>query len=265
MTTIPGIYEFNNAIVRQPGPSVASGLRAEDIGDPTYEGVMAEHEAYVTALGDAGVRVQVLDALDAFSDSIFVEDPALVFDNAAILLRPGAATRAGETAAIAPVLRERFETVQELSAGTVEGGDVLYTPDGLMIGLSERTSRDGAEALIACLAEIDQKGVIFNTPAGVLHFKSDCSLLDEETILSTERLAASGVFDGFRRIITPEGEEAAANALRVNGRVFVGADYPATIALLTAERYDVVPLKTSEITKIDAGLSCMSLRWHDRH
>jgi magnesium chelatase subunit D len=43
----------------------------------------------------------------------------------------------------------------------------------------------------------------------VLHFKTDCSLLDEETVFCTPRLAASGVFAGFRVILTPEGEDSA--------------------------------------------------------
>ena len=45
------------------------------------------------------------------------------------------------------------------------------------------------------------------TPPGVLHFKTDCSLLDGETILSTKRLDASGCFNGYRVIHTAEGED----------------------------------------------------------
>lgn len=262
MTVKYSVYQFDSAIVRKPSRSVVDGLRADDRGNPTYEGVLAEHAAYIEALGQAGVTVQVLDQLEEFPDSIFVEDPALVFTEGAILLRPGAKTREGETAIIAPTLRERFENVLEIDAGYADGGDVLNTPESVMIGLSARTDKDGAESLVACLAKIGRKGVVVETPANVLHFKSDCSLLDDTTILSTKRLADSGVFKDFRQIIVPEGEEAAANALRVNDTVFVGADYPKTIELLKAEGYNVVSLKTSEIAKIDAGLSCMSLRWH---
>ncbi|GEC31351.1 hypothetical protein EFR01_15220 [Sinorhizobium fredii] len=64
-------------------------------------------------------------------------------------------------------------------------------------------------------------------------------------------------------MIIPEGEEPAANALRVNDVVMVGADFPRTIEMLDKAGYNVVPLKTTEIGKIDAGLSCMSLRWFD--
>lgn len=257
------VYRFNTAIVRCPGRSVVRGLRADDRGDPTFEGVAAEHAAYVAALEDAGVRVTVLPALEAFPDSIFVEDPALVFTEGAILLRPGAETRAREVEHIAPSLGEHFDTVLRLGAGFADGGDILTTPERVLIGLSARTDRAGAEALQAALARLGRKSDAVTTPAGVLHFKTDCSLLDEERVLSTRRLAASGVFRDFRVIETPEGEEAAANALRINDWVFVGADYPRTLDRLRGEGFNVVPLRTTEIGKIDAGLSCMSLRWFD--
>lgn len=262
---MPAVYEFNSAIVRRPGASVVEGLRAGDRGNPDYQGVIAEHEAYVEALRASGVEVTVLPALEAFPDSVFVEDPALVFTEGAILLRPGAATRAGETAEIAPTLRAMFETVIEAPTdGFADGGDVLTTPEAVMIGLSARTDRAGAEALTSSLETLGKKARIVETPKGVLHFKTDCSLIDGETVLATHRLAGTGFFKGLRELVVPSGEEPAANALRVNNVFFVGADYPRTIDMLDAAGYEVVALKTTEIGKIDAGLSCMSLRWRQK-
>jgi dimethylargininase len=253
--------DFNNALVRTPARSVVRGLRAVDTGAPSHEGVLNEHAAYIAALEAAGVAVEVLPPSEDFPDSVFVEDTALVFGADAILLRPGAASRAGEANEMAPVLARRFQRVLAIEGGTVEGGDVLATPRGVFIGCSARTNAEGARELVGPLAAIGLKGLPVETPRGVLHFKSDCSLLDEETILCTARLAASGVFDGFRVVLTPEGEEGAANALRVNDRVFVGASYPRTAEALDALGFRVVTLATREIAKIDAGLSCMSLRW----
>lgn len=263
MSSKPAVYEFNAAIVRAPARSVVNGLHADDRGNPTFEGVQAEHSAYVAAMRAAGVETTMLPALENFPDSIFVEDPALVFPEGAILLRPGAASRIDETSEIAPTLNKMFDTVLDLpSPGFADGGDVLTTPKTVMIGLSARTDRLGAEGLIASLAKLGRKAEIVQTPDGVLHFKTDCSLLDDENVLSTRRLAQSGVFRDFRQVIIPEGEEAAANALRVNDVVMVGSDYPRTIEMLDRLGYKVVALKTTEIGKIDAGLSCMSLRWH---
>lgn len=257
----PDSLGFTHAICRTPSPSVVDGLRAVDRGDPDYAALLREHEAYVAALRAAGVSVEVLPALDAFPDAVFVEDPALVFGEGAILLRPGVSSRAGETAALEPDLRARFAKVLAIADGTADGGDILVTPERVMIGLSARTDRAGAEATARCLAALGRDATIVETPAGVLHFKSDCALLDPETVLVTARLAASGVFAGFREIVVPDGEEAAANALRINDVVLVGRAYTRTQTALEAVGYRVVALDTTEIGKIDAGLSCMSLRW----
>ncbi len=256
-----GFFDFNRALVRTPARSVVKGLRAVDTGAPRYEGVIAEQRAYVRVLKEAGVTVETLPPLEAFPDSVFVEDAALVFTGAAIVLRPGAPTRRGEAEAIAPELEQRFARVLRLERGSVDGGDVLTTPRGVFIGISARTTAEGAEALCALLAEIGQRGVVVATPPGVLHFKSDCALIDEDTVLATARLAASGVFDGFEAVTVPEGEEGAANLIRVGDRLLISNVYPRTAELLAWRGRRIVPMATTEIAKIDAGLSCLSLRW----
>ena len=260
--TKASVTDFTNIIVRRPAASVTDGLRAVDVGAPDFTCLQSEHDAYIEAMKAAGVFINVLPALEDFPDSIFVEDPALVFPQGAILLRPGARTRRGEAAHIESALKSHFETVLKLpKGGHVEGGDVLRTPEKVMIGLSARTDLAGATGLVQCLSEFGLTGEIVQTPKDVLHFKTDCSLLDGQTVFTTKRLAASDIFDGFETIFVPDGEEAAANALRVNDVVMVGSDFPQSINLLGSMGYNVVPLKTTEIGKIDAGLSCMSLRW----
>jgi len=254
-------YAFTHAIVRHPARSVVRGLRAGDGPDPDFAGVAAEHAAYCAALRAAGVAVIELPALEAFPDSVFVEDAALVFPEGAIALRPGAPSRAGESAQLAPTLRDNFPRVLDLGAGHVDGGDVLATGAEVLIGLSARTDRAGAAALAVLLERFGRAARFVETPPGVLHFKSDCALLDGETVLATPRLAASGAFAGLCVLETPPGEEAAANALRVNDALFVAAGHERTIEMLARAGYGVVPLAVDHIARIDAGLSCLSLRW----
>jgi len=259
------VYDFNSAIVRLPGRSVVNGLRAHAGPAPVFERVAAEHEAYVEALRRAGLRVTVLDALEQFPDSIFVEDPALVFSEAAVLLRPGAPSRLSEAGELAPSLAARFPALLRLAEGHADGGDILVTPRRTFIGLSARTDASGANALQSVLASIGISSQVVNTPRGTLHLKSDCSLIDDETILATEELANSGLFDGFRILKLPPGERAAANAVRVNDVVLVRAGCPRAADLLVNHGLKIVPLSVMEIARIDAGLSCMSLRWFDAH
>jgi dimethylargininase len=83
-------------------------------------------------------------------------------------------------------------------------------------------------------------------------------------MLATESLANSGLFGGYDVLVAPAAERHACNALRVNDVVFVRAGCPRTADMLAARGLDVRALPVSEIAKIDAGLSCMSLRWFSR-
>jgi dimethylargininase len=256
------VFDFTHAIVREPGRSAVDGLREDKAQTPSFEKIAAEHRGYVAALRDLGLIVDVLPPLEAFPDSLFVEDPALVFPEGAILLRPGAPSREGEREPMRGVLKRHFPSVAELGETEfADGGDVLVTPQTIFIGLSKRTTRAGAQALAKHLRAFGRDARIAETPAGILHFKTASSLLDETTILCTPAMAQSGVFEDFRRIVTPSGEEAAANALRVNGTVLLGDRFPRTADLVRSHGFAVQTLAVSEIARLDAGLSCMSLRW----
>lgn len=255
------IFDFTDAIVRRPGASVVKGLRAGGGEDPTLEGVLAEHAGYVAALRAAGLAVEELEPLEDFPDAIFVEDPALVFTEGAILLRPGAPSREAEGHFLRDTLRRRFPQVLEQTEGYADGGDVLVMPDRAYIGLSARTDRTGAEALGRLLEELGMRWQVAETPAEVLHLKTASSLVDEETVLATAPLAASGIYAGYRVLEVPAGEESGANVLRMRDTLLVGAGFPRLAEMLDSFGAKVVVLPNAEIAKIDAGFTCMSLRW----
>lgn len=257
------VFEFTTAIVREPGKSVVNGIKSDPAAVPTYRGVLAEHRAYVDALAMAEVAVDILPPLETFADSVFVEDTALVFPDGAILLRPGAPSRLGEREEVRGALARHFANVAELGVGEyADGGDVLVTPETVFIGLSARTNRLGAEALIRHLAVLGRKARVVETPPGVLHLKSACALLSEDTVVAAPPLV--GAFAGYRVLETPAGEEAAANLVRINRLVLIAAGFPRLAERIAKEGLAVKPLPVSEIAKLDAGLSCMSLRWFKR-
>lgn len=253
---------FTHAIVRRPASSAVDGLRSVDRGDPDVAVLRREHAAYIDTLTRLGLTVEVLDPLEAYPDSMFVEDPALVFPDAAILLRPGAPSRLGETLELAPTLRQNFATVVSLGAdGFADGGDVLLTPHAVYIGLSARTDLAGATALADIIVSLGRRAAIVTPPPGVLHLKTGCSLVDDLTVLATRAVADADLFPGLDTIVVPEGEEAVANALCINGVVLIADGFPRTATLLASRGYEVRTLALDEVMTLDAGLSCMSLRW----
>ena len=254
-------YQFTHAIVRQPAKSIIKGLRAVDIGSPDYDQMLCDHKDYVKALTSAGVAVINLTALDKFPDGQFVEDTALCLPKAVILMRPGAPSRLGEVNEIAPKLRELFEDVYEIDdQGSIEGGDILVTGKEILVGRSARTDENGVRQLSEILTPLGYFIREVFTPPEILHFKTDCSLLGPYEILSTKRLQSSGCFDGYSVINVADGEEAAANAIRVNDYVIMPAGFPQTKAILEEHGYKVKVINNTECAKLDGGMSCLSLR-----
>lgn len=255
-------FRFTYAITRKPGPSIISGLRAVDIGAPDLTLMLTHHATYVAALKATGATLVELAAADAFPDSVFVEDTALCLPQGCVIMRPGAASRLGEAAEMAPHLRALYGQVLEIKGpGFIEGGDILVTGREILIGRSARTDAAGIAEFTSLVAPWGHTVREVVTPPGVLHFKTDCSLLDGDTILSTKRLAASGCFDGYRVIHTAPGEEAAANSIRFNDIVIVPAGFPATRAAIEAAGFSVKEIGNSECAKLDGGMSCLSLRF----
>ena len=255
-------YTFTHAITRLPGESIVHGLRAEDIGTPDLSLFLEHHASYVQKLRSTGAKVRILDACDAFPDATFIEDVALCLPEVAILMRPGAISRQGEVAEIESSLKEYYPAIHTINdTGTIEGGDILVTEKEILVGLSERTNMNGVLNLQHILSQWNYHVRTIEIPKNVLHFKTDCSLLDEETILSTKRLADSGCFKGYRVIHTHEGEEACANSIRFNNLTIMPHGFPKTADILRKHGYQVEYVKNTEAAKLDGGMSCLSLRF----
>jgi dimethylargininase len=164
---------------------------------------------------------------------------------------------------MAPHLASLYGRVTRIEGADsfIEGGDILVTGSEVLVGRSARTNAAGIAELAAILAPWGHALREVHTPPGVLHFKTDCSLLDERTVLATPRLAASGCFAGYRVVHTGFGEEAAANAIRFNDLVLMAAGFPATRAAVEQAGFTVREIGNSECAKLDGGMSCLSLRF----
>jgi dimethylargininase len=252
---------FSNAIVRVPCPSIINGLTAASLGKPDYNLAMQQHSQYVDALRSAGLNVRILYEDNLYPDSTFIEDVALCTVDFAVITNPGAPSRKGETRDIKEVLREFYDTIEEIkSPGTLEAGDVMMTKDHFFIGISERTNIEGAGQLIKILERHGMTGSAI-TLKKMLHLKSGASFLEHDNVLVGGELINCPDFERFNKIIVKPEESYAANSLWINDTVLVPSGFPDTKRKIEAAGYITITLDMSEFRKVDGGLSCLSLRF----
>jgi dimethylargininase len=255
---------FRHAIARLPGANFTEGLTRVDLGPPDLATALAQHAAYCAALRACGLAVEVLAADAAHPDACFVEDCAIVLPEGAILTRPGAPSRAGEVAGIAPALHAHFPAPDRVDApGTLDGGDICVAGRHVFIGISQRTNDEGAAQLERWLdargyshARVDIRGI-----DAILHLKSGLTALAGGHLVLIGALASNPAFAAYEHLVVAPEEAYGANAVQVNERVLVAAGHPRLAAQLEALGYAPLVLDMSEYAKLDGGLSCLSLRF----
>ncbi len=252
---------FNQAIVRRPGKSLVNGITTAGLGQPDYQQALDQHDAYIDALQSCGLTVTVMHADEHYPDGMFVEDTALVMPGLAIVTRPGADSRRGETVSIKKQLAQFFDPVEIIEApATVDAGDIMMVGRHFYIGLSERTNEAGAGQIIQHLNKHGYHGSTISISEG-LHFKSSISYLENNHIVVTGELVEKPQLAEFNSVVIDSADACSANSVWINNRVLVPAGFATTSQAIAALGYEVIELDVSEFQKLDGGLSCLSLRF----
>ena len=99
---------------------------------------------------------------------------------------------------------------------------------------------------------------------GCLHLKSAATQVADGVLLVQPEWVDMAVFAEHRLIAVDPGEEHAANALRIGGRVIHPVCFPKTQERLRAAGIDVVPVDISELQKAEGAVTCCSLVFAER-
>jgi dimethylargininase len=247
------------AIVREVSPSINDcelsfhDRQAIDIAKAT-----AQHQAYRDCLAELGVRIVSLPAEPDLPDAVFVEDPAVVLDEVAIISNMGAPSRRPEATSLANAL-SRYRPLKFLTdPATLDGGDVMRIGRSVFVGLSRRTNREGIDQLSGLLEPYGYKVQPVEV-RGCLHLKSACSHIGNDTVLVNRSWIDVEPLAGYELLGVPEDEPAAGNALLVNDVVIIPASFPKARALLEKRGFRVRAIDVSELQKAEAGVTCTSL------
>src|SRR6266487_3962864 len=116
---------------------------------------IVQHKAYQDCLTELGVEVVSLPAEPELPDAVFVEDPALVVDEVAVVTIMGTPSRRPEARSIADALSHYRPITFLREPATLDGGDVLRIGRRVFAGLSRRTNREGIAQLRDLLQAFD--------------------------------------------------------------------------------------------------------------
>ena len=150
-------FHYRRAVVSGvPETFAERAIRSNDPLDPIDLGKAREqHAAYVSELRKLVPEVVVMEPDARYPDMVFVEDPAVVLLDKAIINKIGHPTREGESAKMQETLEEMgIEThhLQKIDPrATLDGGDVLFTGREFLVGLSRRTNKASAIHTACCV------------------------------------------------------------------------------------------------------------------
>lgn len=217
-----------------------------------------QHQAYEALLRKLGARVISLPPEPELPDSMFVEDPAIVLDEIAVILPMGTESRRGEAASLEKELSKYRKLAHVSLPGTLEGGDVLRIGRKLYVGLTKRSNTEGIRQLREIVTRHGYE-VVSVPVTGCLHLKSAVTSIAENTLLANRAWFDTTPFTGYDWIDVDPGEPHAANALSLGGTIILPASFPRTRGRVAALDYRVTTLDISELQKAEAGLTCSSL------
>jgi dimethylargininase len=286
-----------------------------------------QHEQYSAALkaNPACAQLICLPCTEQYPDSVFVEDAAVALPGGQLLLTaPGAPSRRGEVDQMAhdlpQALRARIArrvghpgaytptvrpSTREAAAATVpissvngaprlEGGDIMRVGGVTFVGLSTRTNRAGADAMMEALNMAAPGHVVAAVPVPqrTLHLKSVVSwggaeagffIVDSaegrhtwDALRGSHRAAlashahAGGVAAPEARAldwrVTWVPDALGANVLRLGRAVYwnsaASVETQRLFERLATEQQahlDYIPLDMGELAKVDGALTCCSV------
>jgi dimethylargininase len=246
-------------LVRRPSPRLAAGELTHVERVPVDAQVaLAQWHGYVDAFRDHGWDVTTVEPADEHPDGVFVEDAVVVFDDLAVLTSPGADSRRGELATVAPLVDGLGLMVHRIERpGTLDGGDVLKVGRTAYVGRSARTNDAGIDQLRGILAPAGWS-VVAVPVTRALHLKSAVTALPDGTVVGRAELVGdTGVFPSFQPVPEPHGSAVVDLG---GGTLVMSAAAPETARLFRERGYQVVPLAISEFEKLEGCVTCLSVR-----
>lgn len=244
------------ALVREPGNSYRHCISCHPLRHTIdVELAREQHAVYRKTLSELGLEVIPLPKDDLHPDSCFIEDTAVIHAGKAMISRMAREERRGEEGPIEAALKEYLKLKRTIAPATLEGGDVIHIPDGLISGITQRTNREAIKQMNNWF------GISVRTieDLSIMHLKSHVTYVGRQMMVATKRYVCHPALKGYMTLAVPDDEAYAANTLTIGGTVLLPKKRTKIQKIIKSAGFDLVTLDTSEFEKCDGALTCLSL------
>lgn len=254
-----------HALIRRPSPRLADGLVTHIERSDDVDAELAERQwnGYVAALHDQGWTTHEVSPAPDRPDSVFVEDTMVVYEDLAVMCRPGAEERWSEVPAAEDAVRAEGYRIARIEApGTLDGGDVLKHAGTVWVGIGGRTNAEGVAQLTARLQSFGVN-VVAVALTKALHLKSAVTALPDGTVVGYEPVVDDPSVWGEKFLAVPE-EPGAHVVLLDDDVLLMSSAAPRTAELFEQRGYRVIGVDISEFEKLEGCVTCLSVRLRGR-
>jgi dimethylargininase len=248
------------ALVRRPSLRLAEGELTHLVRTAVDVPVaLLQHAAYLALLARHGLASIELPELPDYPDGLFVEDIVVSIDGQLVLTRPGAASRRGEVDSADVTLRALGLASARIAApATLDGGDVLVLDRHVLVGRSTR-SNEAAHEQLRALLHGTRRSVVRVDVERALHLKTGVTRLPDGSLIAYADFVDIALLEGLGYRVLRASEPSGSDVLCLGDSVVLPSDAPRTAADLKQHSYKVECIDISELQKLEAGVTCMSV------
>jgi arginine deiminase len=231
---------------------------------------LRQHRTLAEILAANGVAVELLRPAPGLPDLCFTRDVGVSTPWGLVALNPALAHRAAEVAQFKSWAQARSGSpTEQITAGTIEGGDICIARPGLLIvGVSgHRTDRAGAEAFAAPFRADGWDVLLYEFDEHFLHLDTIFSMLNPGLALGCTEVLDDGFIAALARrgidllpVTYKEARKLGCNVLSLDGhKVIAGSSTPRVSEMMRAHGLDVIEADLSQFQACGGGVHCLTM------
>lgn len=252
------------AIMREPARNYHGEMDDETVN---YGLALKQHKALQRIYRKHGYKVELLTPSMKYIGSTFVQDTAFVNGDQAMLLNLLSPWRTKEAR------HNRYELEKVLGQylyvdrlglpDLLDGGEIVVTDDEIIVGIACKAAKRAVKQL--------RDKMVFDRPLRTwtprdsrtyIHMGSEMSYIGRDCLLTTDYFSNLPVTHRYHTYVTADGEEDAANAVRLNDGTLIMQNYcPKTVTMLRRDGWKIEVVDISEFNKGNGHLSCLSINF----